>query len=66
MFIRGFQIILFDNRTLSDAHDILGDGGMGMQPEGIQRSYVRDLTGQWSDLHLYGLLEEEWLLDNKE
>ncbi len=57
---------MFDNRTLSDAHGILGNEGTGMRPESIQRSYVRDLTGQWRDLHLYGLLEEEWLLDNKE
>lgn len=34
---------------------------LGMQLEGIQRSHVRDLTGRWSDLYLYGLLEKDWL-----
>lgn len=33
---------------------------LGMQPEGIQRSQVKDLSGRWADLYYYGLLEEEW------
>lgn len=33
---------------------------LGMQPEGVQRSQVRDQQGRWADLYLYGLLEEDW------
>lgn len=33
---------------------------LGMQPEGIQRNQVKDLQGQWANLFLYGLLEEDW------
>ncbi len=33
---------------------------LGMQPEGIQRSQVKDLSGRWADLYYYGLLEEDW------
>ena len=32
---------------------------LGMQPEGIQRSHIRNNAGNWADLHLYGLLKEE-------
>lgn len=32
---------------------------LGMQPEGIQRSQVKDPRGNWADLHLYGLLKKE-------
>ncbi len=32
---------------------------LGMQLEGMQRSHVKDLTGRWSDLYLYGLLGED-------
>ncbi len=34
---------------------------LGMQPEGIQRSHTKDITGQWANLYVYGLLAEEWL-----
>ncbi len=34
---------------------------LGMQPEGVQRSHTKDLNGQWADLYVYGLLEEDWL-----
>lgn len=33
---------------------------LGMQPEGIQRSHTRDLQGNWTDLYLYGLLEQDF------
>ena len=33
---------------------------LGMQLEGIQRSQTKDLHGNWSDLHFYGLLEDDW------
>lgn len=33
---------------------------LGMRPEGIQRSQVRDRSGNWADMHIYGLLSEEW------
>ncbi len=33
---------------------------LGMQPEGIQRRQVKDLSGRWMDLYYYGLLEEDW------
>ena len=38
---------------------------LGMQPEGIQRSHTKDLTGQWADLYCYGLLEKDWLKNHK-
>lgn len=38
---------------------------LGMQSEGIQRSHTKDLNGQWTDLYVYGLLEEDWLQHNK-
>ncbi len=33
---------------------------LGMQPEGVQRSHTRDLQGNWTDLYLYGLLEQDF------
>ena len=33
---------------------------LGMRPEGIQRSQVRNLHGNWVDLYFFGLLREEW------
>ena len=30
-----------------------------MQLEGIQRSQTKDLHGNWADLYLYGLLEDD-------
>lgn len=33
---------------------------LGMRPEGIQRGQTRDLHGNWADLYLYGLVEEDW------
>lgn len=52
-----------------NAHKIFAetiDGGksvglmkkLGMKPEGIQRSQVKDRSGTWADLYLYGLLAE--------
>ena len=35
---------------------------LGMQPEGVQRSHTRDLQGNWTDLYLYGLLEQDFFL----
>lgn len=57
----------FDERN---AHKIFAetiDGGrsvglmkkLGMKPEGIQRSQVKDRSGTWADLYLYGLLAED-------
>lgn len=37
---------------------------LGMQPEGIQRSHVKDNHGNWADLHFYGLLESDWRKNN--
>lgn len=33
---------------------------LGMQPEGIQRSQIKDIHGSWRDLYFYGLLREDW------
>ena len=33
---------------------------LGMKQEGVQRSHTGDNRGGWADLHLYGLLREEW------
>ena len=33
---------------------------LGMKPEGVQRSQVKDLHGHWADLYFYGLLKEDW------
>ena len=33
---------------------------LGMRPEGVQRSQTKDNHGNWADLYLYGLLEEDW------
>lgn len=35
---------------------------LGMQPEGVQRSHTKDLQGNWADLYLYGLLEQDFFL----
>lgn len=32
---------------------------LGMKPEGIRRSQVKDRFGTWADLYLYGLLAED-------
>ena len=32
---------------------------LGMKFEGIQRSQTRDNSGNWADLYLYGILEED-------
>lgn len=37
---------------------------LGMKREGVQRSQTRDLHGNWTDLYLYGLLEEDWSAQN--
>lgn len=53
-----------------NAHKIFAetiDGGksvglmkkLGMKPEGIRRSHVKDRSGTWADLYLYGLLAED-------
>ena len=31
---------------------------LGMKPEGIQRSQMKDNFGNWVDLYLYGILSE--------
>ena len=33
---------------------------LGMQLEGIQQSQTKDLHGNWADLYIYGLLEDDW------
>lgn len=33
---------------------------LGMRLEGVQRGQTRDIHGDWADMYLYGLLEEEW------
>lgn len=33
---------------------------LGMRAEGVQRSHTRGTDGEWVDLHLYGLLREDW------
>lgn len=33
---------------------------LGMRLEGIQRSQTTDDHGNWADLHLYGLLADDW------
>lgn len=37
---------------------------LGMRSEGVQRSQTRDNHGDWVDLYLYGLLEEDWRKQN--
>lgn len=32
---------------------------LGMQREGVQRSQTKDREGNWTDLYLYGLLQDE-------
>lgn len=34
---------------------------LGMKPEGIQRSQVKDNFGNWADLYFYGILAEDRL-----
>lgn len=34
---------------------------LGMRLEGVQRLHTRDNDGQWRDVHLYGLLREEYV-----
>lgn len=34
---------------------------LGMKREGIQRSQTKDSEGNWADLYLYGLLQDEFL-----
>lgn len=33
---------------------------LGMRPEGVQRSQTKNNRGEWADLYLYGLLEDDW------
>lgn len=33
---------------------------LGLKREGVQRRHVRDRKGEWRDLYLYGILEEEY------
>lgn len=33
---------------------------LGMKPEGVLRSHIRNNTGHWTDIMLYGILETEW------
>lgn len=33
---------------------------LGMRREGVQRSQTRDSEGNWADLYLYGLLQDEF------
>lgn len=33
---------------------------LGMQLEGVQHSQTKNHHGQWADMYLYGLLEEDW------
>lgn len=35
---------------------------LGMIEEGIQRAHVRDVQGEFTDLHYYGLLRKEYLM----
>ena len=37
---------------------------LGMSPEGVQRSQTKDTHGNWADLYLYGLLEDDWRKNN--
>lgn len=34
---------------------------LGMKLEGIQRKQTKDSYGEWADMYLYGLLEDEWI-----
>lgn len=33
---------------------------LGMQLEGIQRSQIKDIHGNWAVMYFYGLLEQDW------
>lgn len=57
------------HRIFAETIDSVKSAGLmkklGMVPEGIQRQQVRDADGAWADLHLYGILRDEWLARNK-
>ncbi len=52
------------HKVFAEAIDAVKSVGLmqklGMRLEGIQRSQTKDNHGNWADLHLYGLLREEW------
>ena len=52
------------HKVFAEAIDTVKSVGLmqklGMQLEGIQRRQTKDNHGDWADLYLYGLLEENW------
>lgn len=54
------------HKLMAEAIDSVKSVGLmeklGMRREGVQRSHTRDNSGQWCDLYLYGILQEEWQL----
>lgn len=46
--------------TIDDVKSVGLMQKLGMQLEGVQRSQTKDNHGQWADLYLYGLLEDDW------
>ena len=64
------KAVVYHAFNQQNAHKIFAetiDGGrsvglmkkLGMKPEGIRRSQVKDRSGTWADLYLYGLLAED-------
>ena len=56
------------HKVFAEAIDAVKSVGLmkklGMQLEGIQRSQTKDLHGNWADLYLYGLLDDDWKRNN--
>lgn len=56
--------VLNAHKIFAEAIDTVKSVGLmkklGMQLEGIQRSHTRDAQGNWTDVHLYGLLKDDW------
>lgn len=52
------------HKIMAEAIDAVKSVGLmeklGMTREGAQRSHTRDNEGNWADLYLYDLLEEDW------
>ena len=51
-------------KIFAETIDPVKSGGLmkklGMEPEGVQKSQVRNPQGQWADLYFYGLRKEDY------
>lgn len=52
------------HKIFSETIDGLKSAGLmeklGMRQEGIQRQQVKNSSGNWADLHFYGILRKDW------